>query len=172
MAPYYFTNPDTIGFGQYEKHSVSQVIFKNPNYIQWILSCPLKTGKMEIAADNARELIDIFNSKPYVKKCRDCKKQSQKCYVYNDTTMLYFLCKECNIYSAGKFVEIKTYDDIIQYARSYWKGKTKNTKYVKKLIYSLARAKGLPGNADKNRPNKGQISEFFAHHNSDDDIVI
>lgn len=157
MPPYH-SNRDCIGFGKYGDQSVNQIIFDDPGYILWALSYINPDQKLEELASESRELIEIFNSKPFTRKCSQCnKKQAIECSVYGDSLVPDFRCKKCTLHSSvvkGKYTEIKTYHDAFSFAKDR---KDRQRGDAKQLIQNLARAKGL-----SKRISKEEAQRFFA----------
>lgn len=135
-----------LSFGKHNGKSVEELILKNADYIQWILSQNAPKGQMGMVAKEAQRLIAKFNQKQFSVVCAHskCESIATRCSVYGPNIQCVFWCDNCNPYSRGacegKLQIIRTYQDAIDHVNVWCKGKND----LSKLIQNIAKGKGLP----------------------------
>jgi len=149
-----------ISFGEHKGKSVAEVILKHPDYVKWVLEKNDATGELLTTQNEMIKLIDIFNSKPFTKKCRgnNCVKTSIMCTARKeDYSGLYWWCDKCYHYENVIYTDvhhiIRSYQDALSYVANICKNRKED--YVG-LIKRLAEEKGL-----KKRATKNDIEKFF-----------
>jgi len=150
-----------INFGnKYKGKSVAEVVLKHPDYVKWVLGKNDAIGPLMIVQNEILKLIGIFNSKPFIQKCKEknCGKTATRCSTYKDDFQgLYWWCDKCDPYqsgaSAGTLHMICTYQDVLHYVSDTCKNRKEDYMLFVKI---LAQEKGLP-----NRIKNGDIDKFF-----------
>jgi len=147
-------------FGKHNGRSVEEVILRDANYIAWILNQKQPRGSFAQACERARQLIAIFNSKPFLLKCCSsvCSATATLATAcIRPYTTVMFWCDDCSPVgsevNAGKFQQVVTYNDAVFHVSSWWGGGEEG---YQSLIRDLAQAKGLPPQA-----RAKQIQAFF-----------
>ena len=142
-----------ITIGKYKGKSVSEVVLKHPQYVQWVLEQTDATGQLKTIRNEMIRLISIFDSKTFTKKCRteNCDQPATRCSVYGEDYIgLYWWCDKCDpyqlLYQPSKIHIISKYQDVIGYTHTVFPA----------LIKRLAQEKRLP-----TRVKKGDIEKFF-----------
>ncbi|MGO9138152.1 MAG: hypothetical protein ACLQBC_10860 [Syntrophales bacterium] len=144
-----------INFGKHHGKSCELVLLKDPHYVKWVLETnvegPLKQVQIKLV-----RLVQIFNAKPFITKCRVCSRPAERATLYKDNAViLYWWCNDCHIYGnrTGVLSEVSTYESALRYVASVCK-KRKSDYQI--LIKELAQAKGLA-----KRVGQVQAVEFF-----------
>ncbi len=149
-----------ITIGKHKGKSVSEVVLKHPQYVKWVLEQTDATGQLKTIQKEMFRLIEIFNSKPFAKKCygNNCNNSATRCSAYADNFQsLYWWCNNCNPYQSGanegKLYSISTYQNALAYVQIVHNN---SITVSSALIKRLAQEKGLP-----TRVKKGDIEKFF-----------
>lgn len=148
-----------VNFGKHNGKSVEELVLKEPRYTCWMLGVKKPGRRMAQVVREARRLIDIFDSKPFVVKCQGqgCDRPATRCVVYVRNLQPTFRCDHCSPYSsgaaAGKLSEIESYRAAHDYVGS---GCRRAKKDLQVLVRYIASAKGLP-----KRVGKQQMRLFF-----------
>lgn len=150
-----------LTFGKYEGRTVDELVLKDPGNLLWMLAQPDPAPSMARACEEARRLVAVFNSKPFLRDCthRNCHERATVISVYQGNPRpLMFWCEQCDPHSHGaahgRLYVVHTYQDAVRLSRLCGLFSMADMKYV---IRHMAIAKGL---AD--RVGKRQAQAFFA----------
>ena len=126
------------------KHAgkTSQLLMLNhPDYAAWYMG-EYPDAKLSVTL---RQHIAKLDGRPFVTSCQTCGKAATRATAYAGDCELMFWCDRCDPHGAGairgKLHGVRTYGDAlrhIQYTADGHKG------YMKRIVRSLAEAKGLP----------------------------
>lgn len=146
-----------LTFGKHQGRSVDEVVLKDPDYLLWMVRLPDPSDSMERVCDEARRLVGVFNSKPFLKTCAACQASATRISVYPGNVTPMYWCDHCNPYccgaAPGRLLLLATYQDAVSHilVRTFY---TKTE--IKQILRRMSRAKGLP-----DRLGKRQAQEFF-----------
>lgn len=139
-----------ISFGQYRNRSIEHLMFTNPSYVLWMLTCPNPAGPLVRAQDHVEKLVVQFDDMPIVKKCHEvyCPNTASFGCIYQGTLHLHFYCDKCGMFPSGEVSArvqgLSRFWEVQRYVRDYCKGSTLEFAYLMRL---LGEAKGLPKDA-------------------------
>lgn len=138
-------------YGSYEL-----LLLRDPTYVEQLLAIGDPTPEEDAAQSELTRLIEIFNTKPLLKKCHKCGQQATQGSVYKRTTRYFWWCDTCNPCSAmaerSKLVMVRAYHDTCGGASHH-----ASPEYaLPLLVMELAQAKGLPA-----RVGEAQAKAFF-----------
>lgn len=147
-----------IQHGKHTGNSVELVMLKDPNYIEWILNEPNPNGWLITVKQEILRLIDLFDRKPFLKKCTGCKERvAIRASLCDDNPIPWWWCNECEPdlieTLKGRIDIVITYTQTLNHIRNYCGGRKGDLNY---LIHLLAEAKGLP-----KRIGEKQARSFF-----------
>jgi hypothetical protein len=150
-----------INFGKHAGKSVEFLLLKKPDYVRWVLDLHDAMGPLLSVKNEMIRLIEIFNQKPFLKKCIGCKERvAIRGSFCEDNPIPWWWCNECEPDSIetlkGRIHLVATYTQALDHAYTYCGGRKADLNF---LIRILAEAKGLP-----KRVSEKQAKEFFAAH--------
>ena len=141
-----------VGFGPYPNHSVEELILEHPGYIEWALRQPKPGRMLSSLCQDALRSIRIFDRKPYLVDCEQCKDPATRCVVHKDSPKPAFRCERCfTAYSERAAIglcEVRSFLSVPILFRDAGDAEF--------LVRAMARAKGLPASAGRK-----QIRAFF-----------
>jgi hypothetical protein len=71
-------------------------MLKDPSYIEWILNEPDPNGWLIPARQEVLRVINIFDRKPFLRKCTGCKeKLAIRASLCDDNPIPWWWCNEC-----------------------------------------------------------------------------
>jgi len=147
-----------IEIGKYKGESVETVVLKHPDYVIWVLSIPSPTGQLAEMKIEMERLIEVFDRKPFKKRCSDenCGKPATRFTIHGRFLAPFFWCDGCDPYRSGavdgKLSEIRTYREALKFCDIPDEHKINH----QVMITKIARAKGLP-----DRARKEAVEAFF-----------
>jgi hypothetical protein len=147
-----------INFGKHTGKSVEWVMLKDPSYIEWILNEPNPKGGLIPVKQEILRLINIFDRKPFLRKCTGCKeKVAIRASFCDDNPIPWWWCNECepdlSEILKGRIHMVITYRQALEHIHTYCGGRKADLNF---LIHILAEAKGLP-----KRVGEKQAQSFF-----------
>jgi hypothetical protein len=147
-----------IQHGKHIGKSIELVMLKDPNYIEWILNEPNPNGWLITVKREILRLIDLFDRKPFIRKCTGCKeKVAIRASLCDDNPIPWWWCNDCepNLSEIlkGRIHFVITYTQALDHIRNYGGRRKGDLNY---LIHLLAEAKGLP-----KRVGEKQARSFF-----------
>jgi hypothetical protein len=148
-----------VGFGKHLDRSVAWLVLKDPDYVRWALGEADPGHRMLQLQREVRNLIGIFNAKPFVRRCQgtECGNVAAGATAYRNSVDLMFWCTACDPYqkgaSAGKLQRIMYYQDVLFLGRTHCGGRKD---VCERLVRQMAQAKGLP-----ERVGEAEAEAFF-----------
>lgn len=146
-----------ITFGKFKGKSTPELIFKQPDYVKWLLQKQDTMGQMAMVQYDLKRRITALNAKPFVEACRNhpCTNPVTRLTGYHNGRDIgddpYPWCDECSPYSQGAndgyLHELRTYGecvDFVDYSPYRRKADFNN------IIRTFAEAKGLRRFSQKN----------------------
>ena len=135
-----------INFGKYAGKSVEFLVLKAPDYVKWVLNSDGITGPLLSVKEEMCKLIEIFDRKPFLRKCTGCKERiAVRASFCDDNPVPWYWCSECEPdpieTRKGRIHFVVTYTQALDHIRNYCGGRKGDLNY---LIHFLAEAKGLP----------------------------
>jgi hypothetical protein len=148
-----------IQHGKHTDKSVELVMLKDPSYIEWILNEPNPNGWLITVKQEILRLINIFDRKPFIRKCIGCKERvAIRASLCDDNPIPWWWCNECepnlNEILKGRIHMVITYTQALNHIQNYCGGRKGDLDF---LIRTLAEAKGLP-----KRVGEKQARSFFS----------
>jgi hypothetical protein len=145
-------HPMRVRFGRHRRLSVAKLVLAHPDYVWWALSQGNPSEGLAEVRREARRLIARFDARPLVVKCRgrDCGRDATRCSVCLGSTRRAWWCPECDPaqqgVAPGPLQFIATYLEAVEYVNTCCGG---DPSAMQALVGALARAKGLPADADE-----------------------
>lgn len=156
-----------ITFGKHADNSLEALLIKHADYVCWMFTQPTPGGLLRKAVREAKRLITVFDSKPFVDTCchPGCDNVATRYTVHGRNLDLWPWCDECDPYGGGacrgKLQEIRTYHDALAHVFTYCGGCKDDFAY---LMQGLAKAKGIEGNLTQMRLRLLFHSEWMQDH--------
>jgi hypothetical protein len=150
-----------LNFGKHRGKLLETVVLKEPGYIQWMLLCEDADGPLVRTQEEARQLITIFDARPFLRCCHNpsCDRSATYCSLYGGNLSPLWWCNECDACSAGapryKLNFVQRYMHAVWHVPRFC-GKREESQRC--LIRMLAEAKGLP-----ERVTESAARAFFAY---------
>lgn len=145
--------------GTHKGKSMESLVLKEPSYVQWLLGQASATGGLLAMRNEAKNLVQAFDQKPYKVRCwgTNCRRTATRLSVHGNSDP-HWWCDTCDPYqdgaADGKLQIFRNYSQALFHVEFFCAGRKSD---YRDLVKSMAQAKGLG-----TRVGETQAKAFFS----------